>query len=61
MNWHEIMERELKRAGTGAKLIEVPSHRRLTAKGAVKLEYEIQSSIHENDAMRNRSYINSCK
>ncbi len=58
-NWHEIMKRELDRAGTGAKLIKVDETRKPSQESLNKLEMEIAEAIENNKEMSQRSYINA--
>ena len=55
MDWNEVIAMELKMAGTGAVLEEVPDERRASAKSLMDLKKEIASQISENDAMCSRS------
>ena len=55
MNWNEVMAKELEKAGTGARIEEVPDSRRASAISLLKLEREIASQIIENEAMCTRS------
>lgn len=59
MNWNEMMARELQRAGTGARMADVPDSRRASAVSLLKLEREIAAQISENEAMRARSMSNA--
>lgn len=58
-NWHEIMKRELDRAGTGAKLIKADETRKASQESLNKLEMEIAEAIENNKEMSQRSYINA--
>ncbi len=61
MDWNETMERELKRAGTGARMTKVPDNRRASEASLLRLERDIASQISENEAMctRSKSYAAS--
>ncbi|MCM1126794.1 MAG: hypothetical protein NC429_10005 [Lachnospiraceae bacterium] len=61
MNWYDVMARELNRAGTGARMTDVPGNRRASAISLLKLEREIASQISENEAMcaKSKSYAAS--
>lgn len=59
MNWYEIMERELKRAGSGAELRKVPKERRASKRSLLELERTIKAAVEENAQMRFNSRINN--
>lgn len=55
MKLNEIIARELKRAGRGATVTNVPESRKASADSLAKLEMRIASEISENVAMSARS------
>lgn len=61
MNWYEVMNRELQKAGAGVNMVKVPDNRRPSATSLINLEQEIASQISENEAMcaRSKSYAAS--
>ena len=44
MNWYKMIEKELKRANSGAKLTKVPSNRKPSPKSLINLESEIKET-----------------
>ena len=48
MNWHKMMERELKRAKTGSTMTKIPKDRKPSAKSLVELEEQISETIKMN-------------
>lgn len=45
MDWHKMMERELKRAKTGSTMTKIPKDRKPSAKSLVELEEQISETI----------------
>ena len=58
-DYYEIMQRELDKAGTGAKIEKVPESRRASPESLLKLERDIAESIENNKIMSHKSFINA--
>lgn len=61
MDYYEIMQRELDKAGTGAKMEKVPESRRASPESLLKLERDIAESIENNKIMSHKSFFNASK
>lgn len=57
MNWNELMESELKKAGLKVKVQKVPKSKCASSSSVEELNQRIEYRIKENEAMCTRSKI----